>query len=57
MKFLPVNTALYNPPKQIGNKLANPNEPVSEEENSGEDTEVCGHFVNIAMMPSLKFRF
>ncbi|XP_060062435.1 PHD finger protein 10-like [Ylistrum balloti] len=41
LKYLPLNTALYNPPKQMGNSLANPQEVLSEDA-SEEDAEAGG---------------
>ncbi|OWF47440.1 PHD finger protein 10 [Mizuhopecten yessoensis] len=38
LKYLPLNTALFNPPKQLGNSLANPQEVLSEDA-SEEDAE------------------
>ncbi|XP_069116734.1 PHD finger protein 10-like [Argopecten irradians] len=41
LKYLPLNTALFNPPKQLGNSLANPQEVLSEDA-SEEDAEAGG---------------
>ncbi|XP_033736165.1 PHD finger protein 10-like [Pecten maximus] len=41
LKYLPLNTALFNPPKQLGNSLANPQEVLSEDA-SEEDVEAGG---------------
>ena len=43
LKYFPMNTAMFNPPKQMGNNLANPQEQLEPETASEEDENVSSH--------------